>query len=57
MDGLAPDVRNTDSFFVIARPVAKWKMVAAILAIIASSALALGGLIASVATLVKFQSG
>ena len=32
-------------------------MVAAILAIIASSALALGGLIGSLATLVKFQSG
>jgi hypothetical protein len=33
------------------------KMVAAILGIIASSALALGGLIGSLATLVKFQSG
>lgn len=55
--GLALDVGTTDSFLVISRPVAKWKMVAAILAIIASSALALGGLIASVATLVKFQSG
>ena len=55
--GLAPDLENMDSYFVITRPVAKWKFVAAILAIIASSALALGGLIASVATLVKFQSG
>ena len=55
--GLAPDVESTDSFLVITRPVAKWKMVAEILAIIASSALALGGLIGSVATFVKFQSG
>jgi len=55
--GLAPDVERTDSFLVITQPVAKWKFVAAILAIIASSALALGGLIASAATLVKFQSG
>jgi hypothetical protein len=57
VDGLAPDVQNTDSFLVIARPVEKWKMVAAILAIIVSAALAIGGLIGSVATLVKFQSG
>jgi hypothetical protein len=57
MSGLAPDVASTDSFLVIARPIEKWKMVAAILAIIASAALALGGLIASVATFVKFQSG
>jgi hypothetical protein len=55
--GLAPDIDSTDSFLVITRPVVKWKFVAAILAIIASSALALGGLIASIATLVKFQSG
>lgn len=55
--GLAPDVGTTDSFLLITRPVAKWKMAAAILAIIASSALALGGLIGSLATLVKFQSG
>ncbi len=55
--GLAPGVENMNSFLVITRPVAKWKFVAAILAILASSAIALGGLIASVATLVKFQSG
>jgi hypothetical protein len=55
--GLAPDVEAMDSFLVISRPVAKGKMVVAILAIIASSALALGGLIGSIATLVKFQSG
>ncbi len=55
--GLAPDVETTDSYLVVTRTVAKGKMVAAILAIIASSALALGGLIASLATLVKFQSG
>src|SRR5262249_1840085 len=55
--GLASDVADTDSFLVIARPIEKWKMVVAILAIIASAALALGGLIASLATLVKFQSG
>ena len=57
MTGLASDVASKDSFLVISRPVEKWKMVAAILAIIASAALTLGGLIASVATLVKFQSG
>jgi hypothetical protein len=55
--GLAPDVENMDSFLVIKRPMAKVQMVAAILGIIASSALALGGLIGSLATLVKFQSG
>jgi hypothetical protein len=55
--GLAPDVETTDSFLLITQPVVKWKMVAAILAIIASSALAIGGLIASLATVVKFQSG
>ena len=55
--GLAPDVETMDSFLLITRPVAKWEMVAAILAIIASSALAIGGLIGSLATLVKFQSG
>jgi hypothetical protein len=55
--GLASDVGSKDSFLVITRPIAKWKMVAAILGIIVSSALALGGLIASVATFVKFQSG
>ncbi len=57
MTGLAPDVGSKDSVLVITRPIAQWKMVAAILGIIASSALALGGLIASVATFVKFQSG
>jgi hypothetical protein len=46
-----------DSFLVISRPVAKGKMVLAVIAIIASAALALGGLIGSLATLVKFQSG
>jgi hypothetical protein len=55
--GLAPDVEAMDSFLVVKRPVAKVQMVAAILAIIASSALAIGGLIGSLATLVKFQSG
>ena len=57
VDGLASDVGSKDSFLVITRPIAKWKMVATILGIIVSSALALGGLIASVATFVKFQSG
>src|SRR5262249_25932424 len=57
MAGLAADVASSDSFLVISRPIEKWKMVAAILAIIASAALTLGGLIASLATLVKFQSG
>ena len=57
VDGLASDVGSKDSFLVITRPISKWKMVAAILGIIVSSALALGGLIASVATFVKFQSG
>ena len=55
--GLASDVDSTDTYLVIARPVEKGKMVAAILGIIASSAVALGGLIGSLATLVKFQSG
>jgi len=55
--GLAADVGVMDSFLVIAQPVAKGMMVAAILAIIASAALTLGGLIGSLATLVKFQSG
>jgi len=55
--GLAPDVENMDSFLVIKRPVEKLRMVLAIVGIIASSALALGGLIGSLATLVKFQSG
>jgi hypothetical protein len=57
MTGLASDVASTDSFLVISRPIEKWKMVAAILGIIVSAALTLGGLIASLATLVKFQSG
>lgn len=57
MAGLAADVARSDSFLVISRPIAKLKMVAAILAIIAAAALALGGLVASLATLVKFQSG
>jgi hypothetical protein len=55
--GLAPDVAGMDSLIVIARPIERWKMVAGILAIIVSAALTLGGLIASVATFVKFQSG
>ncbi len=55
--GLAPAVGSMDSFLVITRPIVKWKMVAAILGIIASAAITLGGLIASVATFVKFQSG
>lgn len=57
VEGLAPGVENTDSFLLITRPVAKVMFVAAILAIIASAALTLGGLIGSLATLVKFQSG
>jgi len=57
VDGLAADVGTMDSFLVIARPVAKGMMVVAILAIIASAALTLGGVIGSLATLVKFQSG
>ena len=57
VDGLESDVGSKDSFLVITRPIVKWKMVAAILGIIASAAITLGGLIASVATFVKFQSG
>ena len=57
VEGLASDVGSKDSFLVITRPIVKWKMVAAILGIIASAALTLGGVIASVATFVKFQSG
>jgi hypothetical protein len=57
VEGLASDVGSKDSFLVITCPIVKWKMVAAILGIIASAALTLGGVIASVATFVKFQSG
>jgi uncharacterized membrane protein len=55
--GLAADVEHTDSFLVVARPISKFTFAASIVAIIVSSALALGGLIASVATFVQFQSG
>jgi hypothetical protein len=55
VDGLASDV--SDSFLLVTRPVDKLRMVAAILGIIVSAALTLGGLIGSLATLVKFQSG
>lgn len=55
--GLASDVGSKDSFLLVTRPIAKWKMIATILGIIAASALALGSLVASVATFVKFQSG
>lgn len=46
-----------DCFVIVARPVSKLRMVAAILGIIAAGALAIGGLIGSLATLVKFQTG
>lgn len=54
--GLATDVEQSDAFLVVARPVAKLKLASCIVAIIAASAVALGGLIASVAAFVKFQS-
>ncbi len=57
IDGLAADAADSDSFLVIARPVSKLAFVASILGIIAAAALTLGGLIASLATVVKFQSG
>jgi hypothetical protein len=55
--GLVPDLEDGDSFLVITRPVVKLAFVGGILAIIAASTLTLGGLIASVAVFVKFQSG
>ena len=55
--GLAADVDQLDAFLVVARPIAKLKLAFCIVAIIAASAVALGGLIASVAAFVKFQSG
>lgn len=55
--GLAADVEHTDAFLVVARPISKFTFAVSVVAIIVSSALALGGLIASVATFVKFQSG
>jgi hypothetical protein len=55
--GLAPDFDITGTFVVITRPVSKSTLVLSILFIIAGAALALGSLIASVATLVKFQYG
>ena len=57
VDGLAADAADSDSFLVIARPVSKVTFVLSVLGIIASAALTLGGLIASLATVVKFQSG
>ena len=55
--GLAASVDQSDAFLFVARPTAKLKFVASVLSIILGSALALGGLIASVATFVEFQSG
>lgn len=57
VSGLAPDVDCADAFLVVARPISKAIFAASIVAIIAASAIALGGLIASVATFVEFQSG
>jgi hypothetical protein len=54
---LAPDFDVTETFIVITRPVSKSTLVLSILLIIAGAALAVGSLIASVATLVKFQYG
>ncbi len=55
--GLAPDIEGSEAFLVVARPIAKLKLAFCIVAIIVAGALALGGLIASIATFVKFQSG
>ena len=55
--GLAADIEGSDALLVVARPIEKLKFAFCIVAIIAASALTLGGLIASVATFVKFQSG
>ena len=57
IEGLIADAADSDSFLVIARPVSKLAFVASILGIIAGAALTLGGLIASLATVVKFQHG
>ncbi|MGH7125507.1 MAG: hypothetical protein ACREFI_14115 [Stellaceae bacterium] len=55
--GLAAGVEHADSFLVVAPPIPKLTMALSIVAIVISSAMALGGLIASVATFVRFQSG
>jgi len=57
IEGLAADAADSDSFLVVARPVSKLAFVASILGIIAGAVLALGGLIASLTTLVTFQHG
>lgn len=55
--GLAADSDHADSFLVVRRPTSKLALVGSILGIIFGAALMLGGLIASLATVVKFQSG
>lgn len=55
--GLAAEVDLADSFLVVAPPIPKLTMALSIVAIVISSALALGGLIGSVATFVRFQTG
>jgi hypothetical protein len=55
--GLAADADLADAFLVVAPPIPKSTMALSIVGIVFSSALALGGLIASVATFVRFQSG
>jgi len=57
VSGLAVDADSADSFLVIKRPTSKLAFVGSILGIIVGAALTLGGLIASLATVVKFQSG
>jgi hypothetical protein len=51
-----PDVEHADSFLVVARPIPKLTFALSVVAIVLSSALALGALIASVATVVPFHS-
>ena len=55
--GLVAETERADSFLVVARPIPKLTFVLGIVAIIASSVLAVGGLIGSVATFVPFHRG
>jgi hypothetical protein len=55
--GVPADSECAGSFLVVARPIPKLTFVLGILAIIASSAMAVGGLIGSIATFVPFHRG
>jgi hypothetical protein len=57
LSGLASGADLADAFLLLARPISRLTFVAGIIAIVASSGLAVGGLIASVATFLPFRSG